>query len=136
MSDKSSVVTELALHNQIVVADEARVAALLARDKVALDSVLSDDLVYVHSSGSEESKALYIERVTQGHYTYRSFVTVRRALVASDGLVFDNGDAEIDVVVSGSLRQVAGRYLMVWKKESGLWKLFRFHSSPIPRSAK
>lgn len=119
--------------DQIAVADRVRIAALLGRERKALDEILSDQLVYVHSSGREETKELYIDRVAKGEYDYRSFVITRRDLHVLNDMVFDNGDSEIDIVVNGNLREIAGRYLMVWKKEQGRWRLFRFHSAPIPR---
>lgn len=136
MNENPSAVINQELRSQIMAADEARIAALVSGDRQALENLLSDELIYVHSSGREEAKGLYIDLVTQRHYDYRSFVTVRRTLSAIDGLVFDNGDAEIDIVVNGNLRQIASRYLMVWKEENGLWKLFRFHASPIQRAEK
>ena len=122
-----------AISNQIVVADEARIAALISRDRQALEGIMSDQLIYVHSSGRAETKELYIDRVAKGEYDYRSFVITRRDLHVLNDLVFDNGDSEIDIVINGQLREIAGRYLMVWKKEDGWWRLFRFHSAPIPR---
>ena len=124
-----------AVSNQIASADQARIAALLNRDRQALHDIISDDLIYVHSSGREETKELYVDRVAKGEYDYRSFVITRRDLRVLNDLVFDNGDSEIDIVVNGQLREIAGRYLMVWKREDGRWRLFRFHSAPIPRVA-
>ena len=131
MSKKTDIAE--AVSDQIVIADRARIAALLSRDRRALQDIMSDQLVYVHSSGREETKELYLERVAKGEYDYRSFVITRRDLRVLNDLVFDNGDSEIDIVVNGKLREIAGRYLMVWKKENARWRLFRFHSAPILR---
>ncbi|MDN5005488.1 nuclear transport factor 2 family protein [Bradyrhizobium sp. GCM10027634] len=133
MSEKTDIAE--AVSNQIVSADQARIAALLNRDRQALQDIISDQLIYVHSSGREETKELYVERVAKGEYDYRSFVITRRDLRVLNDFVFDNGDSEIDIVVNGQLREIAGRYLMVWKREDGRWRLFRFHSAPIPRPA-
>jgi ketosteroid isomerase-like protein len=135
MNEKTDIAAGEALSSQIVVADQARIAALLSRDRRALEDILSDQLIYVHSSGREETKQLYVDRVAKGEYDYRSFVITRRDLRVLNDLVFDNGDSEVDIVVNGQLREIAGRYLMIWKKEDGRWQLFRFHSAPIPRSA-
>jgi ketosteroid isomerase-like protein len=136
MSERPSVAPEEGLFNQIVAADRARVDALLGGDRQALGDILSDQLIYVHSSGREETKEVYVDRVAKREYDYRSFVITRRDLRALNDLVFDNGDSEVDIVVNGQLRQIAGRYLMVWKREAGRWRLFRFHSAPIPRSGQ
>ena len=41
--------------------DRERVAALLAKDTPALNRLLDDELVYVHSTGVADSKQSYLE---------------------------------------------------------------------------
>jgi ketosteroid isomerase-like protein len=136
MRDTPQAAAGDALSNEIAAVDKARIAALLSRDRKALEEILSDQLIYVHSSGREETKELYVDRVVKAEYDYRSFVITRRDLHLLNEVVFDNGDSEIDIVVNGNFREIAGRYLMVWRKEDGRWRLFRFHSAPIPRPGK
>ncbi|QQX86621.1 nuclear transport factor 2 family protein [Cupriavidus necator] len=133
MNEKPSTALNEALRSQISVADEQRVVALISGDRTALEGILSDELVYVHSSGREETKELYINRILEGMYDYRSFVTTRRELRVQGDLVLDNGDADIDIVVNGTMREIASRFLMVWRNEEGNWRLFRFHGVSIAR---
>lgn len=122
------------LRAQIEGVDTRRVAATITGNPVVLHQVLSDQLVYVHSSGRQESKAEYIEKVVGKAYDYRVFKVLDRNLTVAGELVLDNGDAEIDIVVGGTSRQLASRYLMVWAMEGGNWRLLRFHASPLPRT--
>lgn len=130
MATKMDAKTEQA----ILAADKARIAAVLGRNRAGLEAVMSDDLVYVHSSGPQEDKATYIDRIVSGHYQYKSFDIVSRSMHLIDGLVFDNGDNKVDIVRSGDLHKLAGRFLMVWRQEQGKWRLLRFHAAPIPRT--
>ncbi len=135
MNDMNSIIPDSGFWDEILDADKTRITALVNRDKALLGDILSDELIYVHSSGRDETKEPYISRILDGLYDYRSFVTTRRDLRVLGELAFDNGDADIDIVVNGSMREISSRYLMVWRKENGRWKLFRFHSSPIPRES-
>ena len=46
--------------------DRARIAALLAKDTTALDDLLDDELVYVHSTGVADTKTSYLEGLVTG----------------------------------------------------------------------
>jgi hypothetical protein len=118
----------------VITADHERIRAVLARDRVALDLILCDELVYTHSSGSEEDKATYIERVVSGAYDYRSFQQIRRVFRIAQEFVFMHGDNEVDIVRNGELQLLAGRYMMVWRREGEDWRLFSFTAAPVARS--
>lgn len=47
--------------------EEQRYKAMLQADLPALEKLLADDLVYVHSSGSVETKAQFLDTVKPGH---------------------------------------------------------------------
>jgi ketosteroid isomerase-like protein len=119
--------------HDVIAADEERIRAVLARDRQGLERILCDELVYTHSSGSEEDKATYIERVASGTYDYRSFVQKRREFRTAGEFVFMHGDNEVDIVRGGQLHLLAGRYQMAWRREPGGWRLFSFTAAPILR---
>jgi ketosteroid isomerase-like protein len=121
------------LISQVIAVDEERIRAVLGKDRAGLDRILCDDLVYTHSSGSEENKPVYIERVMSGVYDYRSFVQKRRDFRFAAEFIFMNGENEVDILRDGKLHELAGRYAMVWRRESGAWRLFSFTAAPIPR---
>ena len=123
------------IESEIVAADSRRIDATIAADREGLSNILSDNLLYVHSSGREETKDVYIDKIATGHYDYRSFKITRRELKFHKDLVFDNGDSEVDIFVGDQIREIAGRYLMVWTNEGGQWRLLRFHSTTIPRQS-
>ena len=61
-------------------------------------------------------------------------VTGGKAAVTDDAFAVVS-NPEIDIVVGGNFRQIASRYLIVWRHESGCWRMFRFHASPVARQA-
>jgi ketosteroid isomerase-like protein len=119
---------------EIIAADDARIAAVIGRDRAGLDAIMADDLIYVHSSGAQEDKPTYIERVVSGHYDYKAFEITSRQFRVINDLVFVNGDNKVDIVRDGALKKLGGRYLMVWRKDAPVWRLVTFHAAPIPRA--
>lgn len=62
-------------------AEDARYAAQMANDFAAMERLFGDDLVYIHSSTTEDTKASFIESMRSGTVRYRAMkrgeVTVR-----------------------------------------------------------
>lgn len=122
------------LQSQIEAIDQRRIKATTSGNRDELEQVLSPNLVYVHSSGRQESQIEYIDKVVTRHYDYRAFTVINRTLKPIGELVLDNGDACIDIVVGGVFRQLTSRFLMVWALEADRWRLVRFHASPSPQN--
>lgn len=112
--------------------DAERVRATLAKDAAALSRLIADDMRYVHSSAVDETKALYIERATTGHYDYTGLTTVKRDFRVIGDVVLVNGDLKIELLLKGAPRTVMSRYLQVWAKRAGNWQVVAWQSTPIP----
>src|SRR3954454_4219251 len=56
--------------NDVRKAEEAWAAAVKASDAATLDKMLSDDLVYTHSTGSVDSKSDYLSKMKAGTQKY------------------------------------------------------------------
>lgn len=121
------------IKDAILLADAERIRAVLKRDRNGLEKMLCDDIVYTHSSGSEESKDDYIDKVVSGSYDYKAFDQLRMNFRVVEPFVFVNGENNVDIVRGGALNLLSGRYQMTWKREDGRWKLFSFCAAPIPR---
>jgi len=123
--------------DQTIIADvEAqetrRVAATVARDFGAVDALIGDDLVYVHSSAAVEDHGLYMERLRSGHYVYRGITSLKRDHRVLGDVVLVNGEVRIDVEVKGTAKQVNARYLQVWARRPKGWQMVSWQSTPIP----
>ena len=56
----------------VLAAEQAFVDAMIKADKAALEKLLADDLVYVHSSSKAETKAEVLQVIASGSATYES----------------------------------------------------------------
>src|SRR5690606_12849936 len=119
------------LFEQILALDEARVAATLAGDTTRLEPLIGRSLRYVHSSGTDEDRALYLQRVAEGFYDCQQLVSIARAFRRFGDVVLVNGDVEIDVIVREKGRKhFRSRYLQVWALEEGSWRMVSWQSTP------
>jgi ketosteroid isomerase-like protein len=113
-------------------AEEARIAATIKGDLAALSALLAEDMTYGHSSAKIETKAEFLELLKTGYYQYKSIapreVTVR--LYGETALL--GGLADIDVVSGGQPLSVKLRFLEVWVKQGGRWKLAAWQSVRLP----
>jgi len=107
--------------------------ALVKKDFTSLANLLGEDLLYVHSSAVAEDKALYLKKLTEGLYDYSALKSLRRSHRVLGDIVLVDGDLEIHVRVSGADKVVNSRYLQVWARRAGGWKMVSWQSTPIPQ---
>lgn len=114
-------------------ADDERTAAIIAADPARLDAILSEDLHYGHSNGRVETKAAFIEALTSGRITYRSFEYLEhRFLPAAPGLTLMTGRVLIRAKAGDEAVRLDLRFLAVWRKEGGRWRFLAWQSTPAP----
>ncbi len=120
---------------EVRVADDARIAAMIAADGGALDTLLSDRLHYAHSAnGFVQDKAELISSLVGRHLIYQRFdFKARDFSVVSPGVVVSKGRALVEVGNSGMIFRVDINFLSVWCLENQRWRLFAWQSS---RNAK
>ncbi len=113
-------------------ADQARRAAMISGDALALDQLLADDLTWTHSSGKTETKAEFIAAIVDGHVTYES-------LAVSDEQVRSAGDALVHGGMlhgrasrGGQPKALAAKFLAVWRNGGGGLQLVAWQSTNLP----
>ena len=102
-------------------AEDARYAAQTGDDFAALDKLLGNDLVYIHSSAVVDDKASYIDSMRSGNVKYRvmrrSDVTVR----TFGCVAIMTGLGNFDVTVKGQDLSVEIRFHSIWaQRDKGL----------------
>lgn len=111
--------------------EECRWKALIAGDRDVLDRLLSDDMVYTHSTGRVDGKESYLEAVTGGFLRYRG-VRKSDVVVRKHGSVAVlTGRADIDVTINGEDICSVARFSAVWCVVGTVWQFVCWHSSPI-----
>ena len=110
--------------------EKQRKEAMLAGDVAALDALISDRLIYLHSTGDRDGKASYLDQLRGGTMTYRRIGTpdVEVHVVGDTAIVFGRMDA--DVTRDGTDRTLDYDYLAVWVRDGGEWQFLVFQPRP------
>src|SRR6266851_2288347 len=117
---------------EVLQADDRRFEAMRKEDWPALEAVLADDLTYVHSTARLESKAEHVGNLRAGKPHYRGIAPrERKARVQGDvGIV--NGISEMHVENAGKEQRFTVRYLAVYAKSGGNWRMIAWQSTRVP----
>lgn len=114
-------------------ADDRRVAAMIAADGAALEAVLSEDLVYGHSSGGSDTKRSLIAGLRERRMIYdRIDYREREFVPAAAGIVLMRGRAVASIHSGERALALDLQFLAVWREEQGVWRFLAWQSSRLP----
>jgi len=119
----------------VLQADDARYRAMLDGDLATLAQLLAPGLSYTHSSAHREDREAYLASLASGRVRYldalRDEVHVQ---IHGDTAVIE-GHVLLHAMVDGVRRRLDNRFLSVWLREAGQWRLLAWASTPIPPMA-
>lgn len=117
---------------KIIDLDNQRMEAMAKKDIAALNALLSDDLVYTHSSARLDTKQSLIGAMESG-------ATVYTSVVPSDVVAQDLGDAvvltgvaRISVTSNGNPINFGVRFTDVYVHKGGQWQMVAWQSTRLP----
>jgi hypothetical protein len=116
---------------QVLQVEKDRVQALTQNDFVALDRILSDDLLYTHSSGVTETKTEYLGQLKSGTLKYVSVEhrDVRVRHYGSTALL--TGKTRIKAVARGQEINNDLTFIIVYVKQKGAWRAVSWQSTRL-----
>jgi ketosteroid isomerase-like protein len=104
--------------------ENRRIALTLSGDFDALAEVLSNSLLYGHSTGTLDSKASMLKLLREGTVEYDSIESnLDAAISLAPDIVVVSGLLTTCVKVLGQPRSLSGRYMAVWRQREGQWQL-------------
>lgn len=113
--------------------EKAWAAAVTKNDFATLDKMMSDSLIYVHSTGIVETKAEYTAKLKSGEQKYT-------ALDYSDTIVKVTGGTAVlasKIRMRGATKNVPFdntlRIMHTWAKEKGAWRLVAHQTARLPQ---
>lgn len=112
--------------------DAQRFAAMVARDRPALERLLADDLSYTHSTGQVESKAQFLESIASGTLLYRAIEPEEVAVRVYGETAVVTGRAALRVENRGQAMALPVRFTSVYVRKDGRWKLAAWQSTRLP----
>ena len=112
-------------------ADAERRAAMIAGDVDVLDGLLSDDLVWTHSSGRTDGKAAFLQAIASGAVRYLT-LDVSNVRISSYGEVWIcHGDLKGRASRDGVEKPLENRFLSVWRARGDAFELLAWQSTGL-----
>jgi ketosteroid isomerase-like protein len=108
-------------------------AAMISGNKADLESVLSSDLTYAHSSGKIESKEVFVQAISTKKSDFVTIAITKQSIsITGDVAVVSH---QLDATTNDGGKPAAPHLniVLVWKKIKGEWKLIArraFHAPP------
>jgi ketosteroid isomerase-like protein len=116
-------------------AEKQRFEVTVKGDYKALDALLADDLIYVHSNGNVDNEKTFLEGLTSGRSKYKSIEPLEMKARQIGDLVFIDGRGKFQVESNGQTNDLLLTYLDVWTKRNGTWQMIHWHSARMPPPA-
>ena len=117
---------------EVLRADEVRFDAMRKGDWAALDAALADDLTYVHSTARLESKSEHIGNLRGGKPHYRGIAPREQTVRVTGDVGIVTGVSEMHVERDGKEQRFTVRYLAVYGKAGGGWRMVAWQSTRVP----
>jgi ketosteroid isomerase-like protein len=112
--------------------DRKRMTAMAEKDLRTLNELVSDDLVYTHSSARLDTKKSLIGNMEAGSTVYTSVVPSNvKAQDLGDTVVL-TGECRISVMSNGKPNSFGVRFTDVYANKGGKWQMVTWQSTRLP----
>jgi len=116
----------------IIELDKKRMSAMGQKDVKTLNELLSDDLVYTHSSARQDTKQTLIAAMESGKTVYTSVVPSEVKAQDCGDAVGLTGVARISVNSGGKPNSFGVRFTDVYANKGGRWQMVTWQSTRLP----
>ncbi len=117
----------------LTLADDARIAAMLSPSREALETLLSGELRYAHSSGTVDTKKDFIELLVSGKSRYLGYDHIERSFTfPAPEIALMSGRARVRAESAKGTLDAVLAYLAVWRFEEGKWCFLAWQSCRLP----
>ena len=117
---------------KIVDLDRQRMNAMAQKDIATLNTLLSDELVYTHSSARLDTKQSLIGAMESGATVYTALEPSDVKAADFGNVVVLTGSARIHVTSQGRPNAFSVRFTDVYAEKNGQWQMVAWQSTRIP----
>ena len=116
----------------VIELDRQRMEAMAKKDIAALNALISDDLIYTHSTARLDTKQSLIGNMESGSTVYTSLLPSDvKAQDLGDTVVL-TGSCRIGVMSQGRPNSFGVRFTDVWANKAGKWQMVAWQSTRTP----
>jgi len=113
-------------------AEDARYEAQIDCDFDALDTLLAKDLVYIHSSTVQDTKASFIESLRSGKVAYHSMERSNTKVRIFGNVAIITGKAEFEVTARGRDKTLNLLFHSVWVQRESRLQFVSWQATLLP----
>jgi hypothetical protein len=124
------------LASQIAALEQRLYRAQVAGAAGEIETMLSADLRYLHSTGVAESRGEYLQGVIDRLYEYGEISSRSVRLNVSEDLAIQDGIVDMTVSAKGAPKTLIHLlFCLVWRREGARWKLLFRQATRMPEAA-
>ncbi len=117
------------LEQEILALEKKRIAAMVSKDIETLDALLWDDLSYIHSGGSTDTKATHLALIRdRGRYLGVDFSDTTQVIPLGSNAAVVRGVAQIRLEGRAGYPVL---FLDVWAVRDGSWKMVAWQATRV-----
>jgi Domain of unknown function (DUF4440) len=130
----SRMIARLTAESEIRQAERQRFEAMTKQDVAALDTLLDDELDYVHTGGNLESRQQFIDAIRSKTLVYESIAPSEVRVRVYDGLALALGRAAVRVRNASGVSSFEIRFTEVYVRKEGHWLLTAWEATRLSSS--
>lgn len=119
--------------SEVRLAEEQRFTAMTKPDFAALDTLLDNDLTYVHTSGELQTKAEFVAMLRSGDLVYESISPSEVHFRVHEDMAVANGRSQMRVRSASGESTFEIRFIEVYVRHGRRWLLTAWQSTRLPR---
>jgi len=104
---------------------------MIKQDVVALDTLLDDELDYVHTGGDLQSRPQFIDMIRKQTLVYESIAPSEVKVRVYDGLALATGRSQMRVRNAAGVSSFGIRFLEVYVRRDGRWLLTAWEATRL-----
>ena len=130
----SRVIARLTAESNVRLAERQRFEAMTKQDVAALDTLLDDELDYVHTGGNLESRQQFIDAIRNRTLVYESIAPSDVRVRVYDGLALAIGRSQMRVRTASGVSSFEIRFTEVYVRKEGHWLLTAWEATRLNSS--
>ena len=107
----------------------------MKQDVVALDTLLDDELDYIHTAGEIQSRPQFIDMIKKQTLAYESIAPSEVKVRVYDGLALSTGRSQMRVRSAAGVSSFGIRFTEVYVRRDERWLLTAWEATRVPANS-
>lgn len=127
----SHAIARIAAEGEVRTAERQRFEAMMSQNVAALDTLLDEDLTYVHTGGELQSKSEFIDLIRSRRLVYESITPSEVQVRVHGGVAIATGLSQMRVRSATGASSFLIRFTEVYVHREGRWLLAAWEATRV-----